>query len=406
MKRATIDNGRAQLICWSEQGRMGTFLPLLAPMLRRLRHVLLAICLCMQGAAAIAQERIKLVNILALSGRMYSGTAQQRHDISVRLAVEEINEHGGVLGKKIELIELDSQSTALGARTAVQEAVRLRPVAVIGERASSLSLVMAPLLQMAGIPMISPNSSHMDVTRTGNYIFRMCYVDRDQASAMADFAYAKLNARTAAILTNVSQKYSEEMTHYFRQRFAAKGGKVLMLGVYMQGASDYSALIEQIRTARPDVIFLPGYAKDSGLLIRQARQLGVRAVFLGGDAWGSVIPDYAGRAIDGSYRTANWQRSDPSTHSQDFVRRFEQRFGFETSEGQVLSYDAVYLLVDAIRRAASIEGAKVRDAMAATAGLNLVAGQVRFDRERNVSRPIVIVRYDKEQMVYVHSIAP
>jgi branched-chain amino acid transport system substrate-binding protein len=376
-------------------------------MLTRLRLALLALFLCLMAGAVVAEDKIRLVQIYSKTGRLAFGARDGELDVGARLAVEDINARGGVLGKPLELIEIDSQSTVLGAKAAAIKAIGLRPAAVIGERASSLSLVLAPLLQEAGVPMLSPNSSHADVTLAGDYIFRLCFIDRDQGQAMAQFAIGHLKLRRAAILVNVSQKHSEELARHFEKRFIALGGTVALRGEYLQEATSFSELLERVKAAGVDVLFVPGYSKDAGLLIRQARQMGVEGVFLGGDAWGNKVPSYAGRASDGSYRTANWHRGVARPASQDFVRRFEQRYGFELSEGQVLTYDAVFVAADAIRRANSTEGRKVRDALAATKnGLDLVAGAVRFDQERKPNRPVIIVKYVNGQMTYADTVLP
>lgn len=368
--------------------------------------LLLALALAAGCAWGQARETVRIVTIFPKSGVLATGAAPNSIEPGVQFAVDEINDAGGLAGRKLELVQLDSKSTPLGARAAALEAIRLRPLAVIGERVSSLSLVIAPILQKAGVLMITPNSTHPDVTRAGDHIFRICYLSAAQGRGMAEFARARLHASSAAVLTNVSQKYSEELAQHFMTHFAALGGRLVHQGDYMQDASDFSAQLARVKAARPDVLFIPGYARDAGLLLRQAGQMGIDAIVLGGDAWGEAVTAYSGNRIDGSYRSAHWSAGDPSPASRQFVARFEQRTALPATEGRALSHDAVQLLADAVRRAGSLDRARVRDALAATSNLVLATGTINFDRERNVKRQVVVLRYDHGLPVYVTAIAP
>ncbi len=277
---------------------------------------------------------------------------------------------------------------------------------MIGDRVSSLSLVLAPIMQAAGIPMISPTSTHPDVTLAGDYIFRVCAIDAFQGRILAEFASRELHANSAVVLTNASAKYSVDLSHNFMVQFRAGGGHILAEADYLQDATDFAPLLDKVAALAPAVLFIPGYERDAGMLMRQARARGVRAVFLGGDGWGAGTRALAGPAIVGSYRAAQWQRDDPGALSQAFVKRFEQEYGAVTGDGEALAYDAVMLLADAVGRANSLAAPDIRRALAATRRLPLVTGTVTIDANRDPQRPMVIVRYDSDSMHYVKSIAP
>ncbi len=377
-----------------------TVLPMTAARRRQWLAMLAALGLGAAAPCRAGAQVLRVVTIFPRSGSMATGLSPLKMTEGVRLAVDEINQRGGILGRQVELIELDSQSTPLAAKAAAMAAVKLQPLAVIGDRISSLSLAIAPILQEAKIIMITPLSTHPGVTQIGDYIFRMCLTDSFQGKALAQFAHADLKLHDAAILTNASQKYSAELSRQFGARFRQLGGRIVFEGDYLQDTSDFSVLLEQVKARAPSLLFIPGYAKDAGALMRQARQMGINAVFLGGDGWGMAIRDYAGPAITGSYHLAHWHRDLPSPASLAFVQRFQRRFGKIKSDGEVMAYDAMFLLADAARRANSAEPARVRDALAATDALAGITGTIRFDAQRNPIKSAAIVREDEAGVVF------
>ena len=221
---------------------------------------LLACPITIAGAA----ETVKIAAITARTGK--ANPSNQLHLDGIRFAVQEINQTGGLLGRPIELLEFDNQSTSIGSRHAAIKAVNENVIAVIGAIWSSHSIAMAPVLQRAGIPMISPSSTHPDVTKAGHCIFRVCYIDSFQGAVMAEFAHSDLEAGTAAILTNVNRLYSVGMADVFRQHFLAKGGVIVYSGEYHQETNDFSIHLQHIQRAHPDVVFVPGNWSEAAVL--------------------------------------------------------------------------------------------------------------------------------------------
>ncbi|MCK7505107.1 MAG: ABC transporter substrate-binding protein [Desulfobacterales bacterium] len=164
---------------------------------------------------------------------------------AARFAVEEINKKGGLLGKSLELIEIDNQSTALGSKAAAEQAVKNGASAIIGGSRSSYALAMAPVLQAAKVPMISPTATIPELTLTGDCIFRVCFVDDFQGAVMAAFAIRDLKAKTAVVLTNTGNKYSMNLAKVFVQQYKKDGGKILMEGEYLEDVTDFRALLER-----------------------------------------------------------------------------------------------------------------------------------------------------------------
>ncbi len=324
-----------------------------------------------------------------------------------RLAVEELNQNGGLLGRPADLILLDNKSTPIGARLAAEEAIRRGVAAVIGAHWSSHSLAMGPALQAAGIPMISPGSTNPAVTLIGDYVFRVCFLDSFQGRAMSRFARDDLNAGTAAVLKNVDEEYSIKLAEYFADAFTQIGGKVLLDAGYRGKAVDFADILGRVLKNPPDVVYVPGYTRDSGLLIKQARSMGVAAIFLGGDAW-DEIHKYGGDAADGSYHSAPWHPDvpfDKSVHLKEVYRK--TRGADIASMSAPLAYDAVMVLADAVRRAGGTDGAALRQAIADTRGFPGATGLISFDANGDPEgKEVIIIRLENGIPMYHKAITP
>lgn len=297
----------------------------------------------------------------------------------VQLAVEDINQTGGILKRPIQLILLDNQSTPIGATMAAKQAVDMDVIAVIGAHWSSHSLAMAPILQEAGIPMISPGSTNPEVTQIGNYIFRACFLDSFQGVAMARFAREGLSAQTAVIIHNINEAYSLMLAEYFKDSFARSGGKVLLDTGYRGKAVDFSSIIQKAKELQPDVVYLPGYTRDSGLFIKQAASMGLKTTFLGGDAW-DEIEHFAGADLEGSYQSAPWHPQAPFPKSQYLQTLYQRKFHKRIENMSApLAYDAMHLLANAIEEAGSLDRDAIRNHLAATRGFQGATGVISFD---------------------------
>jgi branched-chain amino acid transport system substrate-binding protein len=319
-----------------------------------------------------------------------------------RLALDEVNRSGGVLGKKLDLLSEDDRNDPAEAASAVSKLItRNHVVALIGENASSRTLAAAPIAQTYKVPMVSPTSTNVEVTKKGDYIFRVCFIDPSQGRALALFARDGLKAQTASILIDAKSDYSVGLAEAFRKVFIEKGGRIASELKYAEGDSDFNAQLTVIRENRPDVLFVPGYYTDAGLIARQARGLGVTAVLLGGDGWDSPkLGEIGGSAVEGAYFSNHYSIDDPSPTVRAFVAAYRKAYGSDPDSIAASSYDAARVIADAIRRAGSTEGKRVRDALAETKDFPGVTGSITMDADRNPTKLPVILKVQNGRFTF------
>src|SRR3954466_5278841 len=234
--------------------------------------------------AVRAQDTIKVGEFACLTGK--DATFGQSQHKGILLALEEINAAGGVLGKKIELLTEDNQSKNGESATVAEKLIsRDKVIALMGEVASGRLLEVAPIAQAAKIPMIAPAATNPEVTKKGNYIFRVCFIDPFQGTAMAKFAKEDLKAKRVAILFSFSNPYSVGLAKFFRETFTKNGGTVVTEKSFSEGDKDFRAQLTAVRAANVDAVFVPSYYTEAALIVRQARTLDLKVPFFGGDGW-------------------------------------------------------------------------------------------------------------------------
>jgi len=308
-----------------------------------------------------------------------------------QLAIEEINNAGGLLGgRKIRLLVEDDQSRPEEASNAVTKMITQdKVVAVLGEVASRRTLAAAPVSQKYKIPMITPSSTNERVTQVGDYVFRVCFIDPFQGEVLAKFAYNDLKARKVAVLKDIQQDYSVGLTESIQKTFTALGGQVLDPVSYSSGDSDFRAILTQVRAQKPDAIFAPGYYPEAAIILRQARELGMTMPILGGDGWVGDALKNGREALKNSFISNHYSGDNPDPVVQNFKKAYRAKFNREPDSIAALGYDSAKVLADSITRAASTDGAKLRDAIAA-ADVPGVTGRLKMNADRNVDKPAVI----------------
>jgi branched-chain amino acid transport system substrate-binding protein len=350
-------------------------------------------------------DTIKIGEYACLTGQTASfGTASHQ---GAQMAIDDANANGGILGKKIKLITEDDQSKPGEAATAVRKLIsRDHVVALIGEMVSSRSLEAGPIAQQNKVPMVS-SSTNPNVTKIGNYVFRICFIDSFQGTVMAKFALNSLKKTRVAVLTDVRQDYSVGLAQFFKEYFTKNGGTVVAEQSYSSGDQDFKAQLTSIKAANPEAIFVPGYYNEVGLIALQARELGITVPLMGGDGWDSpALTQIGGAAMEGNFFTNHFSTEDQSPIIQDFIREFKKRFNREPDGMAALGYDAAKVLLDAMTRANSSESAKVRDALAATKDFQGVTGKITIDENRNANKSVVVLTIKDNGFHYVETIAP
>lgn len=359
------------------------------------------------GSVALAQETIKIGEYSSLSGKEASFGQSSHHGIV--LAVEEINAAGGVLGEKIELITEDNQTKPGESATVVNKLIsRDKVVALIGEVASGRSLEAAPIAQRSRIPMIAPAATNPKVTETGNYIFRVCFIDPFQGTAMAKFAEDTLKVKKVAIASSVSSAYSVGLARFFRETFTAGGGTITAEQKFSEGDKDFRAQLTAIRASGAEAVFVPAYYTEAALLIRQARDLGMTMPFFGGDGWEAPqLLEIGGAAMNGTYYSTHFSAENKEPVVADFVARYKARWDGEVPGAfSALGYDSVYVLVDAIKRAGTTDGPKLRDAIAQTKGFAGVTGITTINAQRDATKPAAIIAVRDGKLEFLKTVAP
>jgi branched-chain amino acid transport system substrate-binding protein len=327
----------------------------------------------------------------------------------VLMAADEINQAGGINGQQIDVVfEDDKGSPELAAQVTGKLIDSYKVIAIIGAGGSGNSLAAAPKAQSAKVPLIAPSSTNPAVTQVGDYIFRACYIDAFQGEVMAKFAANTLKAKKAAIMLDFNSPYSRGLTEFFEYSFARLGGQIVVKQSYKQGDADYRGQLSAIKAANPDVIYVPGYYGDVALIAKQARQLGLTAPLLGADGWDAPeLWELGGDALNDSYISNHYSADDPAENIQTFVRNYRQRYRNLTPDAHAaLAYDALRFLAEAVQRAGTTEGTKLRDALAETKNFNGITGSISMDRQRNAVKSAVILKLLDTRYIYQETIQP
>jgi len=341
-----------------------------------------------------------------LSGR--TSNFGQSTKNGVMMAAVEINKAGGINGRQIQILSEEDEGRPEKAATVVTKLIdQDKVIALLGEVASGNSLAAAPKAQAAKVPMISPSSTNPAVTQVGDYIFRVCFIDPFQGEVMAKFAANTLHAKKAAIMEDFNSPYSRGLTEFFESSFKKLGGQVITKQTYTQGDRDYKGQLTSIRSANPDVIYVPGYYGEVGVIAKQAKQLGINVPLLGGDGWDAPqLFELGGEALNGDYISNHYSVEDPSPAIQKFVGDFNSRYKIKPDALAALGYDAMRVLADAIKRGGTTNGPKLRDAIAATKDFPGVTGVITINAERNAVKSAVVLKIQDGKFVYQETIKP
>ncbi len=358
------------------------------------------------GAAASNQGEIRIGQFGSLTGG--EATFGQSTDKGIRLAIDAKNAAGGIKGRKIVLLTEDNQGKPEEAAAVVKKLItQNQVVALLGEVASTRSLAAAPIAQQYKVPMVSPSSTNPKVTEVGDFIFRVCFIDPFQGPVMARFAHENLKLKKVAILKDLKSDYSLGLAEFFAKKFKDLGGEIVSEQTFQTGDSDFKGQLTRIRTSNPEAIFIPAYYTEVGLIARQARQLGLKAVLLGGDGWDSPkLVEIGQDAIQGSYFSNHYASESPVKATQEFIRKYKEKYK-EIPDGlSAAGYDAAQILIDAMERAPTITPQAIRDELAKTKGFDGATGKITINSERNADKDAFIVKVDGKAFKFVTLLSP
>ncbi|MBM3322334.1 ABC transporter substrate-binding protein [candidate division WOR-3 bacterium] len=354
---------------------------------------------------------IKVGLVVPLTGDVKTFGESARN--GAMLAFDELNAGGGINGRKLQVVATDDKNDPTEAANAGAKLIDMdQVVAVVGSVSSKCSSPLSDKCQASRIPMISPTSTNPKVTvdeqgRRKDYVFRACFIDPFQGTVGARFALDSLKAKTAAVMYDVGNDYSKGLADYFKAAFEKGGGRVLAFESYAKDDVDYSALLTKVRQSNPDVLFIPDYYNKVGLIARQARQLGLKSVLLGGDGWDS--PDMvkiAGDAIFGGYFTNHYSPDDPRSEVQEWVHKYEAKHGQRPDALATLGYDAALLLIEALKKSPNARPDEIKAALQGIKDFPCVSGRITFDEWGNPIKSAAVLVYAADGQQYVTTVAP
>lgn len=354
---------------------------------------------------AAVSKTLNLGVVLPMSG----GTATFGLETSqgVRMAVEEINKQGEI---KIQMILEDDKSEVTDAANAAKKLINVDKVqAIIGSIASSNTNAAAPIAQAAKVPLLTSASTNVSITQKGEFVSRICFLDDFQGLAMARYAFNDLKAKKAAIVVDSASDYSMGLSSAFKKAFKELGGEIVVEVSYVQKDQDFSSQLTKIRSRKPDVVFAPGYYTEIGNMLKQAKTLGVKARFLGGDGWSSPkLYEIAGDAAVGHYYADHFFHEDTDPKVQEFVKRFKQKWKVEPSAMAALGYDAVYVMAEAAKKTTgnTIDPAALMKNINQTKGYVGVTGPITLDANRNATKSLVVLEGRTSGPAFVKRMAP
>jgi len=323
------------------------------------------------------------------------------------MAIAEWNVKGGLFGMQIDLAFVDDKGDPTKGAAAFTKLIQEdKAVAIVGAVQSTVSLAGATICQSKGIPMISPTSTNPKVTAVGDFIFRACFIDPFQGTVGARFAFNELKSRKAAAIFDSDSGYAKGLAAFFMIEYEALGGQVVAFEGHVPGTTDFKAQLAKMLATEPEVLYLSDYYYDVALIAKQARELGFTGPIVGGDGW--EAPDLVrigGTAVENGYFTSHFSKDDPRPIVQDFRAKYMLKFGIAPDAFAALGYDAMTILLDAIKRAGATDGKAIRDALKAT-DLALVSGRIRFDRARNPIKSAAIITVGSGKLEFLETLDP
>lgn len=352
-------------------------------------------------AHALALE-IKVGVLLPLTGTQAFYGKEAKNGID--LAMQEMNDPN----VKLKLIVEDTQSTPLESAKGINKLITSdRVSAVIAEVISSNAIAAAAIAEKAKVPILSPAATNDSVTSGKKYVFRACFVDSFQGVVMAKFAFHKLSARKAIILEDSDSDYSKGLSENFERTFKDIGGKIEKILKYSQKDTTYTTQLGDVRKLKPDVIFIPGFHQQVGVILREAKDLGIQSKMLGGNGWFTPeLRNIAKGAEVGGYTSTHYSPDSNDPKVKTFVKAYTQKYKSEPSAHAALGYDSFNIILQSIQKVKSGNSEKITEALSKVKDFPGITGQITMDKNHNPIKPAVILEYVANGYRYITSINP
>lgn len=346
--------------------------------------------------AATNSNQIKIGLNYELSGD--NATYGQSFVEGIELAAEQINKAGGINGKEIVFVKYDNKSEPAEATTLATRLMTQDDVAVVlGPATSGAFKATIPVATQNKVPVASGSATADDVTVDDSgvkeYAFRICFSDSYQGTAMAKFALDNLSAKKAVVIMDSSSDYGKGLAENFVKTFEEGGGTIVAQEAYVAKDTDFNAILTKIKGQDFDVIFVPGYYNEAGLIIKQARAQGIDVPILGADGFDSpVLLELAGaEALNNVYFSNHYSALDQDPKVAQFIKDFKAKYNKEPDAFSALGYDLLKFVADAIGRAENLDGESVKNALAATKDFEGVTGSFSIDENHNAVKDIVVI---------------
>ena len=355
---------------------------------------------CGKSGEVAKPETIKIGGMAPLTGALaiYGVTTTN----GAELAVKEINENGGVLGKKIEYVMLDTKGDSTEAVMAYNKLVDEKVAGIIGEVTSKPTLAVAEVAVQDNMPLITPTGTQVDITEVGPNIFRVCFTNPYQGKVLAITSKERLGANTVAVMLNNSSDYSDGIAKAFIEESEKLGMKVMGVEGYADGDKDFRPQLTKLAAMNPDAILIPEYYEQAALIATQAREVGVKSIFVGSDGWDGIaktLDQSAYAAIENSYFTNHFSMEDQSEKIQDFLKDYREAYKEDPSAFSALGYDAVYMMKSAIEKAGSTDKQKIVDALKRIE-YDGVTGYLTFDDHNNPIKAVTVLKIENGKYVF------
>ncbi len=359
--------------------------------------------------APAAGNDIKVGGNFELTGNV-ANFAQSASN-GLKLAFKEINEKGGVNGRKINLIVADNKSEPSEAMNATTKLITQDKVcAIIGPVVSASVLASAQVVTDNKIPLLTPTGTNQDITfkngKVREYLFRSCFIDPFQGEIMAKFTLNSLKLKNIAIYKDSSSDYAKGLADVFKKTLEAGGGKVVSDEAYLQKDTDFKSTLTKIKAANPDAIYIPGYYQEVGMIVKQARELGINIPLLGSDGWDApqTVEIAGAKALNNTFFCNHYSVEDKDPNIKKFVEAYQKEYKKMPDAFAALGYDAGIMFADAVKRAGGDDPQKIKDALASIKDLQVATGKLTMDNKHDPIKSAVIIEFKDGKQAFKEKI--